>query len=95
MSFFQWIPDDSTQVISPWVCVYIGLTAIVTGVIAFIWWRRTKNQVDLGEFLEYIGIDDLEKGVTEPKVQSNRKGSHESSVSGGTEGMEMDTMTKD
>ncbi|KAF7534862.1 hypothetical protein G7054_g5880 [Neopestalotiopsis clavispora] len=85
MSFFQWIPDDSSQVISPWVCVYVGLTAIITGVIAFIWWRRTKDQPDLGEFLEYIGVDDLEKGVKEPKVQSHRKRSHESSVSGGTE----------
>ncbi|ETS87209.1 hypothetical protein PFICI_01037 [Pestalotiopsis fici W106-1] len=87
MSFFQWIPDDSPRLISPWVCMYFGLTVIITGAIVWFWWRKTKDQPDLGEFLEYIGVEDIEMGLKEPP---RRKRSHDSDESRDTEAIEKD-----
>jgi len=32
MSFFNWIPENSNQVVSPWIAVYFILFLITTGV---------------------------------------------------------------
>jgi hypothetical protein len=64
MSFFRWIPDDSAEMVSPWIAVYFGLTAIIT---AGTFWRwktwKAKDAQGLEEFIaEVIDRGDIEKG---------------------------------
>lgn len=71
MSFFKWTPEDSTQVISPWIVLYLALTVIVTTVIIWRWRAWTaledaKTDMSLQRDLE------IEKGPThsEESVQA-------------------------
>ncbi|KAI0009020.1 hypothetical protein F4779DRAFT_405981 [Xylariaceae sp. FL0662B] len=45
MSFFNWTPADSSQRISPWIAVYVGITVVMTGGI-FLGWRTWSDKVD-------------------------------------------------
>lgn len=94
MGFFQWIPDNSPQVISPWVAVYLGLTLVITAGMVFFWWRRTKNDSDLNsdlaELLEYFRIDNMEKGQSDESASSRHsRGSSLSKSIGEKFGMRM------
>ncbi|KAK6216304.1 NRPS protein [Pestalotiopsis sp. IQ-011] len=44
MSFFRWIPDDSPEMISPYVAIYFGLTLIITAVTVRFWVWRSKGK---------------------------------------------------
>jgi hypothetical protein len=58
MSFFDWKTDESTGMISPYIAVYFGLTALCTG--ATFWrWKTWTDQGDLD--IEEV-LEDLEKG---------------------------------
>lgn len=59
MSFFQWIPDNSAEVVSPWIAVYFGLTIIITA--ATIWKWKTWTAKD---FQDIDISQDVEKGST-------------------------------
>lgn len=39
MTFFNWMPSQDTDIISPWLGLYFGLAAILTG-LTYWWWRR-------------------------------------------------------
>ncbi|KAK8036963.1 hypothetical protein PG991_001277 [Apiospora marii] len=39
MTFFRWIPDESPQVISPWIGLYCGSAAVLT---LLTWWFSNK-----------------------------------------------------
>lgn len=39
MTFFNWIPDDSAQVISPWLALYGGLTVLLT-TVTVLWLKN-------------------------------------------------------
>ncbi|KAI1076088.1 hypothetical protein F5B20DRAFT_557464 [Whalleya microplaca] len=51
MSFFNWMPSDSDQKISPWIAVYWGITVILTASIIFGWrkWTRIMDKSAEGE----------------------------------------------
>lgn len=57
MSFFNWTPSDSAQIISPWVALYFVLTLIVTALT--VWrmrkWMEREEQRAIKQFLEDIG----------------------------------------
>lgn len=94
MGFFQWIPDNSPQMISPWVAVYLGLTLVITVGMVFFWWRRTKNDSDLNsdleDLLEYFRIDNMEKGQSDESASSRHsRGSSLSKSIGEKFGMRM------
>lgn len=66
MSFFRWIPDDSADMVSPWIAIYFGLTAIITGATLWRWktWKAKDSQ-GLEEFIaQVIDREDVEKGTT-------------------------------
>ncbi|KAM0817905.1 hypothetical protein AB5N19_03712 [Seiridium cardinale] len=63
MSFFQWIPDDSAQVVSPWIAIYFALTAIITG--GTLWrWKKWKTEDEGNSKAEVIHPKDMEDGLT-------------------------------
>jgi hypothetical protein len=35
MSIFKWIPEDSSQVVSPWIALFLVIVVVVT---ALTWW---------------------------------------------------------
>ncbi len=45
MGFFNWIPEESSQMVSPWVAVYFGITIFTT--IATVWrfkeWAKKQD----------------------------------------------------
>lgn len=57
MSFFNWTPPDSAQIISPWVAIYFVLTLIVT--LLTVWgmkrWTEKEGDEAVKKFLEDIG----------------------------------------
>lgn len=60
MTFFNWIPDESPQVISPWIALYCGSAAILT---LLTWWfsRRyitESDKVARIRFQEQLQTDD-------------------------------------
>lgn len=59
MSFFNWIPSDSTSVISPWIVLFFGTTVTVTGLL---YWhsknRIVKEDMEIEEWLrKQLGSD--------------------------------------
>lgn len=63
MSFFRWIPDDSANMVSPWIAIYFGLTAIITAATFWRWktWNENYSQ-GLNDFIaETIDRNDVEK----------------------------------
>ncbi|KAK8093717.1 hypothetical protein PG997_000402 [Apiospora hydei] len=46
MTFFNWIPDDSPQVVSPWIGLYCGSAAMLT-LITYWRWRRYIAEQEL------------------------------------------------
>ncbi|KAI0542766.1 hypothetical protein GGR58DRAFT_496876 [Xylaria digitata] len=46
MGFFHWIPDESTQMISPWVAVYFGITLLATigTLLSFRYWAKKRDE---------------------------------------------------
>ncbi|KAI0376811.1 hypothetical protein F5Y04DRAFT_265548 [Hypomontagnella monticulosa] len=65
MSFFRWIPDNSADVVSPWLAIYFGLTAIITG--ATFWCWKTWKGEGIKKFVSEMDGDtwdtgDVEKG---------------------------------
>ncbi|KAK8107220.1 uncharacterized protein PG998_009233 [Apiospora kogelbergensis] len=44
MSFFNWIPDGSPQVISPWIGLYCGSAAMLTLLTLWRWKRYVADQ---------------------------------------------------
>ncbi|KAI0162276.1 hypothetical protein GGR57DRAFT_517627 [Xylariaceae sp. FL1272] len=44
MTFFNWIPQDSDQLISPWIAMYFGLTFLATGTIVWQFQSWAKSQ---------------------------------------------------
>ncbi|KAK9780387.1 hypothetical protein SCAR479_02502 [Seiridium cardinale] len=91
MSFFRWIPDDSAEIMSPWIAVYFGLTAIITGVT--IWrWKTWKAKDDQGieDFIsQVIDRNDVEKGSTGPGDSRRSRISKEASNSNSIEMQEI------
>ncbi|KAJ2993606.1 hypothetical protein NUW58_g1787 [Xylaria curta] len=50
MTFFNWIPNDSDQVVSPWVVVYFGFTAVSTAGTLWrfhTWAKRRDAEAEL------------------------------------------------
>lgn len=45
MTFFSWLPQDSAQVISPWLALYGGLTVLLTTVTVLWLQRRSRKEV--------------------------------------------------
>ncbi|KAF3016125.1 hypothetical protein E8E14_005129 [Neopestalotiopsis sp. 37M] len=65
MSFFRWLPDDSPQMVSPYVAIYFGLTVVITAMTVFFWrWSNKKANDPLLEKVVngVIDPDDLERG---------------------------------
>ncbi|KAI1263404.1 hypothetical protein F5Y18DRAFT_438105 [Xylariaceae sp. FL1019] len=44
MTFFNWIPQDSNQIVSPWIAMYFGLTFLATGTIVWQFQSWAKSQ---------------------------------------------------
>jgi hypothetical protein len=65
MSFFQWIPNDSNQTVSPWIAVYFGLTTLVTVSIYWLWrkWEK-EDTLNIEDFVDQVIDSDVEKGST-------------------------------
>ncbi|KAI1278880.1 hypothetical protein F5Y07DRAFT_359772 [Xylaria sp. FL0933] len=56
MGFFNWQPDGSDQMISPWVVVYFGITILTT--IATVWrFREWAKKQDLDATHVYAELD--------------------------------------
>jgi hypothetical protein len=55
MTFFNWIPNDSDQMVSPWFAIYCGATVIITGFTYFAW-RRYVTQKDAEFEREWGGM---------------------------------------
>jgi hypothetical protein len=49
MGFFNWIPDRSNNVVSPWIAVYGGLTLILTGGTIWRWRKWNADQAKNSE----------------------------------------------
>ncbi|KAI0193110.1 hypothetical protein F4808DRAFT_453344 [Astrocystis sublimbata] len=50
MTFFNWIPDNSDQVVSPWVAIYFGFTALSTAATVWrfhAWAKRRDAEAEL------------------------------------------------
>ncbi|POS72814.1 hypothetical protein DHEL01_v208796 [Diaporthe helianthi] len=43
MTFFSWLPQDSSQVASPWLALYFGATALVT-IVTVVWLERRSSK---------------------------------------------------
>lgn len=59
MTFFNWIPSDSTRVISPWIVLFFGTTITVT---ALLYWhsqkRKEKDDIEIEEWIrKELGSD--------------------------------------
>ena len=50
MSFFNWIPPDSSRTVSPWIGLYFGATVIITGLLHWLSKRIQKNIATEEEF---------------------------------------------
>ncbi|RYO83268.1 hypothetical protein DL766_002145 [Monosporascus sp. MC13-8B] len=48
MTFFNWIPPDSNETISPWVSIYLGMTVVSTGCIIWYYRKQMRRKVDSG-----------------------------------------------
>ncbi|KAL2283251.1 hypothetical protein FJTKL_10127 [Diaporthe vaccinii] len=46
MTFFSWIPDDSAQVISPWLGLYGGLTVVLTAVTVMLLNKWSNKEME-------------------------------------------------
>lgn len=46
MTFFNWMPSQETDIISPWLVLYFGLAAMLTGGL-YWWWKRLTNSIQL------------------------------------------------
>lgn len=44
MTFFNWTPSESDQILSPWVALYFGLTIITTVFTIWFWKGRSKHE---------------------------------------------------
>lgn len=52
MSFFKWVPEESSRMISPWVVLYFGSTILVTGLLFWLSQKwRTKEEADINELV--------------------------------------------
>jgi hypothetical protein len=94
MSFFRWLPDDSPQMVSPYVAVYFGLTAVITGITILGWrWNNKRSQRNQGPLFSYgvINPEDLEQGIN---VAPEGKPSQDSDGSGRTDDVEMQAMRR-
>lgn len=58
MTFFNWIPPQDTEMISPWLGLYFGLAAMLTG-LTYLWWKRWTGLQ--GEAIK----DELRRELTE------------------------------
>ncbi|KAI0434836.1 hypothetical protein F5Y09DRAFT_354835 [Xylaria sp. FL1042] len=56
MGFFNWMPDESGQMVSPWVVVYFGITIVTT--IATVWrFREWAKKQDLDATHVFAQLD--------------------------------------
>ncbi|KAK1480395.1 hypothetical protein CTAM01_14442 [Colletotrichum tamarilloi] len=57
MSFFNWTPPDSSQIISPWVAIYFAMALVVT--VLTVWrmreWMKKDELRAMKQFLKDIG----------------------------------------
>lgn len=44
MTFFNWTPSGSDQILSPWVALYFGLTIITTAFTVWFWRGRSNRE---------------------------------------------------
>ncbi|KAK8134610.1 hypothetical protein PG984_006622 [Apiospora sp. TS-2023a] len=44
MTFFNWIPDESPQVVSPWIVLWFGSAALLTSITYWKWKRYIAEQ---------------------------------------------------
>jgi len=61
MSFFKWIPEGSSHVVSPWIVVFFILALLTTGLT---WWRFGL----LMAAEEKVQQDDIESGLASDKA---------------------------
>lgn len=52
MTFFNWIPPDSSQMVSPWIGLYFGATVVVTGLLHWLSNRWIQENVVTEEGFE-------------------------------------------
>lgn len=57
MTFFNWTPTGNDQILSPWVVLYFGLTAITT---AFLIWFSKQRSIRQKDDEETQFIEELE-----------------------------------
>ncbi|KAH8648672.1 hypothetical protein BX600DRAFT_518035 [Xylariales sp. PMI_506] len=72
MGVFKWIPDNSEQIISPYVSLYFGLTVSLTAYALRSWGKKLKDQEEKAsrEVLEAVESDsDSLKVITKESVQ--------------------------
>ena len=43
-SFFKFLPENSTKMVSGWIWLYFGLTFVVTGIVLVGWWFFSSRQ---------------------------------------------------
>lgn len=53
MTFFNWTPSGSDQILSPWVALYFGLT-IITTVFTIRLWKGRSNHEDWDEEGQFL-----------------------------------------
>jgi hypothetical protein len=58
MTFFRWMPEDSTQVLSPWLALYGGLTLLLTSGTVF-WFKYFSTEEDARKSVQ----DDMGKDI--------------------------------
>lgn len=52
-TFFNWTPSSDKKIISPWIVLYFGLTAITT-VFTIVCWNRRRNQDERDLKLQFM-----------------------------------------
>lgn len=70
MTFFNWIPEESNEMISPWVAIYFGVTIVST--VATLWrfqeWAK-KQEKNGGSAESYYVAAEFFKGLVPTKLK--------------------------
>ncbi|KAK0379667.1 hypothetical protein CLIM01_02994 [Colletotrichum limetticola] len=76
MSFFNWTPPDSAQIISPWLAIYFAMTLIVTALTVCIMrvWMKNEESKATKQFLKDIGdVESQPLHVSSPEIRDKEQ----------------------
>lgn len=67
MSIFKWIPEDSDQIVSPWLALYFGVTGSLMLVTYFVLKTKTSDGIETTREKVYEELDNEDDRKLFPK----------------------------